>query len=62
MTATILTIIAGLLAAIPIAWAWSQSRAKKKAAKELVQRKVEISKAVHSGDLAAVQRTLAKWL
>ena len=62
MGKAILAVVAAIAAAIPSLWAWKLSNDKKKAAKDLEKRKYDIRKAVTTGDIDAVRRTLAKWL
>ena len=62
MVAAIIALFTALLVAVPVVWQWSRVRAVKKEKKELEKRKQEIRKAVDSGDIATVKRTLGKWL
>ena len=62
MVKGILALLTAALVALPIVWQWSKARATKKAEKEHTKAKQDIRKAVTSGDIDSVKRTMARWL
>ncbi len=62
MVSAILAIIAGLLAAIPIAWKWSQARAEKKAKESYEQDLAKIRDNILAGNHDAVATELDRLL
>jgi len=62
MAKLIITLLAGIAAAIPTIYAWRLRIEHKTAKKRHEKRLDDIRRAVAGGDIAAIKRELSKWL